>query len=873
MWKHCCALVCALAALLYNTSASVRTTSDPSTFPLLQFDDLNYMGAFKLPTQSSNGDTFEIGGHPVAYNPARNSLFIGSRLGRLAEVSIPTPVNSANVNQLPRATYLQGFYEPTEGNLWRVGSSGVSVDGILVYGNRLYGTGSIFYDANNVQTVSHFSRSQTLSQGSFAGWSQVWEPEKSGFVSGFMALVPDEWQDQLGGPAITGQFGIPIAWRTSWGPSAFAFNPTLVGAATVPASPLLYYTSEHHTLGHWSGSNPTYGANAQAGGVAIIAGTRTILYFGRNGMGPYCYGNGTSTQSLHGTMGPDGAHWCYDPTSTDKGQHAYPYRYQIWAYDLNDLAAVKAGSKMPWEVVPYGVWPFELPTPEPSIRIAGVGYDSARQTIYLVQMRADKDGYANRPIVHVLNVGGVAGSPLPQPSGETTPPPPPPAPPPAPSAKVSSVTITASKSAPQAPGTAIVLTATPTGGAAPHQYKWHLHNDVQWAAISGWSASNTFSWTPTTANSKYKLAVWVRSAGKTTDAAEASTNLVFPISGTASAPAPPPAAAKVTSVGLSANKAAPQVTGTAITFSAIPSGGASPIQYKWRVFNGSSWTSGSWTTSSSYAWTPAISNGSYRVEVWTRSSGNAADQAEALVGMAFPIVQPTTTPPPTTPPAPPTNGPPPSSSPKVSYLAITASKAPPQAPGTTVVLTASAIGGVAPHQYEWWLYDGIRWTEVRNWSTSNSYTWAPAIANTSYRLNVKVRSAGKTSEIEEAKAGIEFPISSTVPPSTAPPPTVGTSRATAVTLTANKAAPQAPGAAITWTASAVAGGVAPYQYKFYVWDTASWKVVRGWNSSNTFTWVPASVNPYYKVSVQVRSAGNTSDDYEATTTSGLFPIR
>ena len=52
------------------------------------------------------------------------------------------------------------------------------------------------------------------------------------------------------------------------------------------------------------------------GGMAMIAGTRTVLYFGRNGIGANCYGNGTSDQSLDGTIGPDGAHWCYDPTSS-----------------------------------------------------------------------------------------------------------------------------------------------------------------------------------------------------------------------------------------------------------------------------------------------------------------------------------------------------------------------------------------------------------------------------------------------------------------------------------------------------------------------------------------------------------------------------
>ena len=70
------------------------------------------------------------------------------------------------------------------------------------------------------------------------------------------------------------------------------------------AAPLLYYTLDHATLGAWEGSNPTYGAVTGVGGVAVIAGTRTALYFGRNGMGQHCYGNGTADRSLDGKTGP-----------------------------------------------------------------------------------------------------------------------------------------------------------------------------------------------------------------------------------------------------------------------------------------------------------------------------------------------------------------------------------------------------------------------------------------------------------------------------------------------------------------------------------------------------------------------------------------
>ena len=80
------------------------------------------------------------------------------------------------------------------------------------------------------------------------------------------------------------------------------------------------------------------------------------------------------------------------------------YRYQVWAYDLNDWAAVRAGQKQPWDVVPYGVWPLTLPTPEPMVRLGGVGYDAERQIVYVSQLRADPDGYSSRPVIHAFRI-------------------------------------------------------------------------------------------------------------------------------------------------------------------------------------------------------------------------------------------------------------------------------------------------------------------------------------------------------------------------------------------------------------------------------------------------------------------------------------
>ncbi|MGE0864755.1 MAG: hypothetical protein AB7P34_12725 [Vicinamibacterales bacterium] len=825
MGKKCVrsiAFVCLAAAMALAGSMTSRAraqSAEPPPLPRLTAEDLDYLGGFRLPAESVNGDSFSIGGRSMTFNPASNSLFVSTRAGRIAEVSIPAPVNSADVNALPFAGFLQPFADPTEGHLSQISNDGVAIDGLMVYGNRLYGTASIYYDANNTQRQSHYSRSLQLDQPSFSGWSQVWEAGKAGFVSGLMALVPAEWQQRLGGPAVTGQCCIPIVGRTSWGPAAFSFNPSSVGQATVAASPLLYYTAEHPTLGPWDGANPTYGATIQMGGLAIIAGTRTALYIGRNGTGPNCYGNGTSNQGLHGTYGPDGAKWCYDPTTSDKGSHAYPYRYQVWAYDLDEFVAVKEGRKQPWQVVPYGVWPIELPTPEPSVKIGGIGYDASRQLLYVSQLGADRDGYSYRPVIHAFQIDIPAVPPA---------------------AVVREVTLTVDKAAPRRVNESMTFSATAVDGVAPYQYKWHLHDGRSWTAAGDWTSSNQITWTPSAANPDYRIGVWVRSAGNAADAREAEAEMAFSIVEDA------PVVTPVHSVTIAADKVAPQVPGTTVTFTATPAGGAAPHQYKWWIYEDGWKPMGSWTTSSTFAWTPTAANAGGRITVWVRSAGNQADQQESAAAMDFVIAGPAGTPPPA-----------PSPSVRTHGVTIGANKVAPQPAGSTTTFTAVPTGGAAPHQYKWWVYNGDAWVPMTDWTTASTFNWTSATANAGGRVTVWVRSAGSTVDEAEATAAMDFVISAGSFP-TAPP-----ARAHGATISANLIAPQPPGTTITFTAAG-SGGTAPYEYKWWIYDGDRWVPVGTWTSSSTFAWTPAAANAGGRVTVWVRAAGYTADEAQAT---------
>lgn len=75
----------------------------------------------------------------------------------------------------------------------------------------------------------------------------------------------------------------------------------------------------------------------------------------------------------------------------------------MWAYDANDLLAVKHGSKTPYEIRPYATWTFPLPfeNPNDAHSLGGVAYDAQHQLIYLSQLSEDVNA---SPLIHVFKV-------------------------------------------------------------------------------------------------------------------------------------------------------------------------------------------------------------------------------------------------------------------------------------------------------------------------------------------------------------------------------------------------------------------------------------------------------------------------------------
>jgi hypothetical protein len=95
--------------------------------------------------------------------------------------------------------------------------------------------------------------------------------------------------------------------------------------------------------------------------------------------------------------------------------------------------------------------------------------------------------------------------------------------------------------------------------------------------------------------------------------------------------------------------------------------------------------------------------------------------------------------------------------PSVTTVTIQANVVSPQIAGSTIVWSATASGGAAPYQYQWWVWDGNVWSSTA-WSTSSTWSWTPTVANGAYLVLVWVRGAQSSTGAPEAYAYVAFPI-------------------------------------------------------------------------------------------------------------------
>lgn len=175
-------------------------------------------------------------------------------------------------------------------------------------------------------------------------------------------------------------------------------------------------------------------------------------------------------------------------------------------------------------------------------------------------------------------------------------------------------------------------------------------------------------------------------------------------------------------------------------------------------------------------------------------------------------------------------------------------------PGTVVNWTATASCSLPNPEYSFWYQNttGV-WTNARAYSPSNSYAWnTTGLANGTYNWSVRVREAGSTTTGWETYRSQPFQIN------TSPACTGGVASASPSGTTA-------PGATVTWTASA--SSCTSTEYKFWLRPPGgSYALAQDWSTSPTFAWnTTGAANGTWTVSVWMRSvSSNLSYETYAT---------
>lgn len=376
--------------LALGLAFSLLCTPAAQTSPLLHLSDVTYEGSYYVPSG------FEYSGTALALNEVGDGIYLTGHPAngqQTAELVFPAAYDDV-------MTTRQGLVDAYGGQMSAIGPDGGNgrfAGGMLVHNSNLIMSAFVYYDAGYAATTSHFRRSTSLSAGGVTGpWNPG--PLNPGFYAGYMADVPPEWQSALGGPAVTGQCCTSIISRTSYGPSLFAFDPMSTSQTAVP---LVYYDQAHQTLGNYSSSaaNPVYNGSTRVTGVVLVPGTSSALFIGHTGLGPNCYGTGAQ---------------CGDPVWPYQGNHGYPYSGYYWLYDLNDFAAVRAGQKQPWDVVPYahGQLPnLTATSPDFNGGVGGAAYDPVARRLYVSDLGA---GGNSLPLIRVYDVAvGTTPTPVP----------------------------------------------------------------------------------------------------------------------------------------------------------------------------------------------------------------------------------------------------------------------------------------------------------------------------------------------------------------------------------------------------------------------------------------------------------------------------
>jgi hypothetical protein len=449
------------------TPAVLQTQSNPPPpGDVISADVLEYVGAFRLPGREDPPRTFAYGGNAMTFNPDGDlsgaadgypgSLFVmgHDRIAyggvpdgnQLAEINIPAPIVSRDIEDLNTAEFIQEFADVTKGHFTELEE--IPKVG-LQYLNRPE-TGPKIHIAwgqhlQPQEFPSHGWFNPTLSEPDFQGTWFIGDHDLYS-VNGYMFEIPAEWADTYssGRPIATGR--MRDGGQGGMGPALFAYQPWLTDGSPPPSGThleetiLLLYENAYNTEEIVRSLNGYQHPDDWSGGAWLTtsSGKQAVLFAGTKSNGAkYWYGyihpegsqyacvdaevtDFPTCRNADGSICPqeDFAGCCNAAEGTCVSNRGWwPTRFdaEFILYDPADLAKVATGEMEAWQPQPYATIDIDehlyLSPPEWDVievgqgdqrryRIGDVSFDRTSGLLYVQELYAD----GAKPVIHVWRV-------------------------------------------------------------------------------------------------------------------------------------------------------------------------------------------------------------------------------------------------------------------------------------------------------------------------------------------------------------------------------------------------------------------------------------------------------------------------------------
>lgn len=274
--------------------------------------------------------------------------------------------------------------------------------------------------------------------------------------------------------------------------------------------------------------------------------------------------------------------------------------------------------------------------------------------------------------------------------------------------------------------------------------------------------------------------------------------------------------------------------GNTATLSASSTGCSVPAQYQFYLQPpGGSWNAqGAFSTTTTFSWnTAGLATGVWGIGVWARASGTSVAYQAYYTGTITLYLN------------------------YCSAVSVSADKAPPNYPGTSIVFTAASASCAAEFRFLA-LPPGGRWKTLRGYSSTTTFTWnTTGLAPGIWQIGVWARAAGSLHSYD-AYVLTTYVL---LPPPHCP---IGA-------VSPDKPSPQTAGTTVVFYISLyTCYGANPPEFEF--WRQApggAWTMVQAY-SGGSYIWnTTGFANGQYKIGMWTRATGSTKsyDNYQIIT--------